>query len=515
MSRLRPTYALVRADFLERTRRYAYVATIAVTLLVGTLLLPGRNAGYETFLLDNFRGVYNSAWVGASCALLAAMLLSLFGFYFVKSAVERDRTTRVGEIIATTPATRFDYALGKMLSNFLVLASMAAIVCLTAIAMQLLRGESGSVDLLQIGSPFVLVVLPAVAVVAAVAVFFEMVPWLRGGLGNVAYFFAWMAYLVWSFQSNLRAPWWRDLLGGNLIVGKVWSAILRLDPHARTSSIEIGAVIGRTSHRSFTFGGLHWSGADVGGRLMWLLVALAITAAASFCFDRFSKSARSSATRPRGAAAAAWSAAIERCSAPVLDRLFGGAFGAVVLAELRLLLRGASFWWYAVAAGFLAFQLLADARTESLAIGLAWIWPMLMWSQLGTREHVYGTEQLVFPVPHPIRRQFAAQWLAGAILALIAASGAIVHYAVLANFAGIAGVAAGALFVPTLALACGALSGTTRLFEIVYLVLWYVGPMNRTLFDFTQAANAANFTIASLVLLALAIAARRVRLACA
>jgi hypothetical protein len=137
---------------------------------------------------------------------------------------------------------------------------------------------------------------------------------------------------------------------------------------------------------------------------------------------------------------------------------------------------------------------------------------MLVWSQLGTREHLYQTEQLVFPTLHPIRRQFTAQWLAAVILALALAGGSLVHWAVGGNLGGIEGVLAGAVFVPTLALACGALSGTTRLFEIAYLVLWYVGPMNRTMFDFTQAANAVGFALASLVLFVLAICTRKVRL---
>ncbi len=137
---------------------------------------------------------------------------------------------------------------------------------------------------------------------------------------------------------------------------------------------------------------------------------------------------------------------------------------------------------------------------------------MLIWSQLGTRERLYETEQLVFPTLHPIRRQFAAQWLAAVFLALLLAGGSLVHWAVSGNLGGIEGVLAGAVFVPTLALACGALSGTTRLFEIAYLVLWYIGPMNRTMFDFTQGANAAGFTLASLVLLLLASCARKMRL---
>ena len=512
MIRFWAIYALVRADVLERTRRYQYLATVAGTLLVGTLLLPARNANYETFLIDNYRGVYNSAWIGASCALLATMLLSLFGFYFVKSAVERDRSTRVGEIIATTSINRFEYALGKVLSNFLVLASMTAILFVTAVVMQLVRGENTSLDLGAIAAPFALAVLPTIAMVGAIAVLFEMIPWLRGGLGNAVYFFGWTFYLTWSVQANVRTAWWRDMLGANLIMGQIWSAIVRIDPHARLDSVEIGAMAGETVRRSFTFDGFHWTGGEVADRLMWLVVAACVTAAAALLFDRFARPARGAERRRTNAFVARWQSALERATTPLLDVVFGSPFGSIVLAELRLLVRGLSLWWYIVAAGFWIFQLAADAKSQSLAVGLAWIWPLLVWSQLGTREHVYSTEQLIYPTLHPIRRQFAAQWLAGVVLALVTAGGSLIHWTLSGNLGGIEGIVTGAIFVPTLALACGALSGTTRLFEIVYLVLWYVGPLNRTTLDFTQTASAPGFAIASLVLLTVAIGARKMRL---
>ncbi|HKQ98509.1 MAG TPA: hypothetical protein VJV75_11585, partial [Candidatus Polarisedimenticolia bacterium] len=44
---------------------------------------------------------------------------------------------------------------------------------------------------------------------------------------------------------------------------------------------------------------------------------------------------------------------------------------------------------------------------------------------------------------------------------------------------GLMGFACGAFFVPALALVLGLLSGTPRLFEALYLVLWYGGPMNQ------------------------------------
>lgn len=512
MSGIWPIWALVRADVLERTRRYQYLATVVATMLLGTLLLPGRNANYETFLIDGYRGVYNSAWVGASYALLSTLLLSIFGFYLVKSAVERDRSTRVGEIIATTSIGRVSYTIGKVLSNFTVLASVAAILFVTAIAMQLVRAESTSINLALIATPFALAVLPTVAMVAAIAVFFEMVPWLRAGLGNVVYFVLWTWYAAWSFEAKLHAGWVRDMFGVNLLMRQVWSALLRIDPRASPNSVEIGAEAGANVRHSFILSGFHWTAGDVSDRLIWIGAAFGVAVAAALLFDRFSKSFRGAQRRPPSALATRWSAAVERVTAPVLDAIFAGDLGAIVLAELRLLVRGLSPWWYAVAASLWLVQLGADAKVQSIAVGLAWIWPMLLWSQLGTREQIYGTEQLVYPTLQPVRRQFVAQWLAGIILALAMAGGALLHWGVRGDLAAIGGLVTGAIFVPTLALACGTLSGTTRFFEIAYLVLWYLGPMNRTMFDFTQAASAPGFLLASIALLVLALATRKLRL---
>lgn len=512
---LRAILAIARADVLERTRRYQYLASIVVTLVIGTLLVPGRGAGYETFLIDGYRGVYNSAWIGATFALLASLMLALFGFYNVKSAVQRDRETHVGEIVASTSIDRFDYALGKALSNFAVLGSMTVILFIVAVVMQFVRGESAALDLSQIGLPFAIVVFPSIAVTAAIALFFEVVPWLRGGLGNVVYFFAWIGYLVWSFNGEaLRVSWWRDALGANLILRQVWGALRSVDPGAKPSSVEIGAG-GEAARRLFVFHGFSWSAGEVAGRFAWFAIAIAIVALAALIFDRFANPVLSTNRRPRAGFVPRLQAATERRLRPLLDVFFPGNFGALVLAELRLLVGGLSMWWYVVAAGLFIAQIPAEAQAQSIVVGLAWIWPMLQWSQLGTRESVFSTEQLVYPTLHPIRRQFVAQWLAGVLLALLAAGGSLIHWAILGNIAGVEGIVAGAFFVPTLALACGALSGTTRLYEIAYLLLWYIGPMNRTTLDFTQGAYAPGYAIATFILFALAVAARRVRLAIA
>jgi hypothetical protein len=78
----------------------------------------------------------------------------------------------------------------------MVLASMAGVLAVTALAMQLARGESRAVGPGALLLPYVLFTLPVLALTAAAAVLAETVPVLRGGLGNIAWFFVWMAVAI-------------------------------------------------------------------------------------------------------------------------------------------------------------------------------------------------------------------------------------------------------------------------------------------------------------------------------
>ena len=60
------------------------------------------------------------------------------------------------------------------------------------------------------------------------------------------------------------------------------------------------------------------------------------------------------------------------------------------------------------------------------------------------------------------------------------------------QWTALAAWAVGALFIPSLALALGTWSGSSRMFEVVYLFLWYLGPMNRVpLLDYMGVTNEA------------------------
>ena len=128
--------------------------------------------------------------------IVCSAFLSLIGFYVVKNSIQRDEQTRVGRVLATTPMTKRFYTFAKSISNFAVLASMVLVMGVATLLMQLLRGEDPHLHLWQLLAPLILFALPAMAFVAALAVLFETLPVLRGGVGNIIFFFLWIFLLV-------------------------------------------------------------------------------------------------------------------------------------------------------------------------------------------------------------------------------------------------------------------------------------------------------------------------------
>jgi len=498
MRAFRVVYAIARADFLERVRRYSYL----ITLLFAVYLGYATGTGQISLRLGDYRGVYTSAWVGVMVSLVTTTFVSLVGFYIVKNAVDRDRQTGVGEILAGTPLTKVSYLLGKFLSNFAVLGSMVVVLALAAVAMQLLAAEDRAFHARVLLSPFLFLALPAMAMTAAMALLFETFRFLREGFGNVLWFF------LWTFGISL--PVATDRL--EIDPSGLWVVYESIVPAARAGipgyeggfSLSVAAKSVRVA-AGFHWNGIEWTAGIVGLRLAWTAAAFALVLCGAWFFDRFdpARSRRQSGARPlpEGSATPPRVAlesvtARPRIAASThLTPLASGALhsGAlrILAAELRLALKGYRWWWYAVAGGLLVAQFAAPLDiSRGPLLAAAWIWPILVWSALGTREARFGTEQLLFSCPGILSRQFPAAWIAGIWVAALTGLGAAVRLALAGQSAGLLAWAAGVLFIPSLALALGVWSGTSKFFEGLYTALWYIGPLNRTpRFDFTGSAN--------------------------
>ena len=78
------------------------------------------------------------------------------------------------------------------------------------------------------------------------------------------------------------------------------------------------------------------------------------------------------------------------------------------------MLKGHRWWWYAGAVIIFIASIASplDAVRGGVALA-ALIWPVLVWSQMGTREARFNTASLIFSSEHSIHRQLPAIWIAG------------------------------------------------------------------------------------------------------
>lgn len=488
MSRLRILWHLLRADFLERVRRYGFLVTLVFAGWLGYLV----SVGSIKLWIGNVRGVYDSAWVGALTAMVINAFLSLAGFYVVKNAVERDRLTGVGQILASTPMSKTLYTLGKTASNLAVLGSMVGVLAVFAVITQLLVAEDTHVRLWPLLSPFLLIAMPVMALVAAVTVLFETIPWLRGGFGNVVWFALWTAALSIPVVNVGKVP---DPIGMTLVAQDMQAEV-----DARFGKADRGFLLGSRDREEeaqvFRWQGMDWTPDLVFGRLSLFGLAAGISLIAALFFDRFD-TARASLAIPRRkrrkgangeetredevetgmpASAAPEHVTLTPLPAGTVFRIVG-----ILKAELRLALQGQRWWWYAAAAGLIIAGLTAPIEgVKQAVLPLAWIWPILVWSPLGNRESRFGTAELLFSAPRPVGRQLPAAWLAGVLVAMAIGGGVAVRLLTTGDLRGLGAWVVGAMFIPAMALALGVWSGSSKLFEALYLLLWYIGPMNRT-----------------------------------
>jgi hypothetical protein len=87
---------------------------------------------------------------------------------------------------------------------------------------------------------------------------------------------------------------------------------------------------------------------------------------------------------------------------------------------------------------------------------------------------------MVFSSRRPVLRQLPAAWLAGFLVtALFGIAGAVVFLST-GDLPALAGWLGAVIFIPTLALSLGVFSSGSRAFEVIYVIWWYLGPLQKT-----------------------------------
>lgn len=463
------------ADLRQRTRQQSYLVTLLVMALLAVLFFPGPQSQYQTLVINGYRGIYNSAWLGVCLALLNTLFLPIICFYLVKNTITFDRQSLISELIAATPVSKFSYLLAKWMVSLLILISVVFVMLITTMLLQLYFGESYNIQLWQLIWPQLVFVFPILCVISAIALLFESIPWLRGGFGNTIYFFIWITSIVHAVEGTT---------GVGTLLKKLEADVLIKFP-----ADDISSKIGITSTDD-TITTFIWSGTSMTQSHLWSMVPLLMIALLAFglsnvFFDRFTQT--NTTHNKSNKESSVITKSIEKIGKWSDKVLLGlsqySAMSRQWRLEILLLIKGLSNYWYIGLIGLNIAQLFVSPTILTTAlIPFSWLYCVLVLSPIGSQSKTYNTNELMAYCSFSSSKQTISLFLAAFFMLSLSTFVGLIRLVMLEQWLVVAQIGIGIGFSVALALFLGTITQTRRTFEVIYPALWYLGPMQSALY---------------------------------
>ena len=487
MPALQRFLAMLLADLRVRTRTARFWCVLAVMMVAAWWCLPGADAPYAAVMLwGGARGSFSSAWVGMVLAMAFTLLLNLGGFYLARGTLVRDIETRVWELLVATPMTRRAYLLAKWASHMLVFA-VIIVACLgVGLVAQWVRAEDRGIDLMELVKPVLLLTLPGLAMTAAAAIWFDLLPPLRRTAGNVLFFVLWTTALavgVAGFEAKspvVREGWISDA-GGLLVAGRDFHRV-REAQTGKPQGYGFSLFSPAPKAGIVRFEWRHWTvrPMDLLGRVLWLLAGMGMVLLAVPLLDRFAARTPGSEAQVRAPGLAL------RWLGTVLQPLARMAFGALVATELTACLRERPRWWWLAWVVVLGLQLFGQPEGMRMGLLLGWLLPLDVLARGALRERDQRTGMIVFSSAGAVWRVLASRWLVAVSLLLVCTFAGLTRLALQAPLQALAALAVTAALASA-GLAFAAVCRNARPFELVLVAAIYAATQGATLFNVQSA----------------------------
>jgi hypothetical protein len=485
-------YHIARADFLQRIRSYHFLIALGICVFLIYSFVPPLGSNYVIVSLGNYRGFYNSAWIGgmvASCVPFFALI----GFYLVNYAVKRDEDTGVGQIIATTRINKVQYLSGKLMSNFAVFLVMLLVIAAMTLIMFLIRGETGHIEFGKLVLPLLFLVAPSLFITACIALFFDSLTSLNRGVVNILYFFLWTFLISITMISPLL-----DILGGYVIMPEIRDTLSALHADWNGNHGTGIMVTGSTlNNKIFVWKGMTWTASLLLLRLFWMAASFGLVILASFGFNRFDTSRASSRAHRMPVRIRNKSFPVEDKAGlpsiqwqhvPLPETRF--RFFSIIKAEIRLMVRGKTKSGLIVTVILFSLSIFTPLNfAYQLALPLLWFFQILTLSEIGCREIKNRCSEYIFSAAFPLRRQLPATLSAAILFMLLLALPVALRLLMKGDLYHVYAIMAGAVFIPVFAITLGILTGGSKFFEVIFTVITYVYFNEVPLFDFTGAID--------------------------
>lgn len=456
-------WSVAKADFKERTRRFSFLVLCVLSVLAAFLFVPDPDAEMTSIAVDAqyFSQAANWTWIPMASAICTGVLLPVTGFFCLRNALSMDRKTGIADLVDTSPVGRVTYVFGKYLSNLLILFCILLVVSLTSFCMTIMRFSGMEISAVHCFSYF-LCMIPGIFLCAALALMSEAVPLFQSRIGvwmaGVVYFMVYVVCLSSLFDDSQGLIvrlfdmtgflWLKDSINRSVrdITGKAAQVAVFV--------YEDGMI---SNHRlpELFFVPLSFSQDRLPEKIGMMAAGIVLCIAASFFMRRYENTGKRSMVSEKA------------------HRKTNGH--GVFMTEFVLTFRSCSVVWFIVMLLLWLSMFFTDLET---AQGILWIlataWSCVLFSEYGCREKKYNLNTLLPAFFHAYSCQLLIRFGVGGIVSLLVSVPVILRTAYAGECSGAAAGIIFALFVPALSVFLGQISGSERLFEIIFLMICYV-----------------------------------------
>lgn len=460
-----------------RWRQPQLPLTLVLFALLTAAYLPEEGASYVTLTVGGQRGVYNPAWVGLVTALFGALIFSLPAFWMVRGLIDRDVRRGTWDLLSSSGVPLQPLLLARWASNTVYLCGLWAAVVLTSLPLLLIRSEAPGAQWWGLGTAFLTLTVPTLALVSAAATAGESLKRLRGGLGSALWVGLWLC-LVIGVLSNQPVL---DPTGVNAALQQVWTQMSG-QPTLKGAEISLGFKPTEQPTAHFIWNGLQFTGAFLITRLAWVLGAAALVVLSARFFQE-------------PASALVGMGKVQEPRRRRFTRL-SRFLPALSSLEWSLAWQAVPLWWKLGGVGLWAAGALTDHKALPLLVALPALTTLVALSREARLDELLRTTGVT-------ARLHASRFMLGLVCVLLPMTGIVFRTQ---SAADLLTVLSSATLLTGLAALLHRVGLRPMSSQLLLLTLWYVGPFQHTpVLDILQPGRWPGVLLTGLLLMALSL----------
>ena|GEM_PF-4278261 len=513
MNRLYQIYYIGKSDFIDRIRSKSILIITLLMVYISYLFFSENNSSiYYTlnYFYNGFfyRGIYNSTWLGWVSTIAFISVVSLIGFYFVRNSIMREKELLIGEITAATEVKSWIFIFGKAFGNLMFLLLQMFVVIITTIIMQFVRGESYFLNPIKLLTPFLILAVPTCFIIAVMAIIFDTIPFFTGTFGNVAYFFMWTGIIVASVQERVYSL--SDVFGMNT-AGRIVLEQLKCRFKEFKNMDYFSLGVSEALHgnvKTFVMDKVNISASVLFERVFWILIGILLLFLVAAFFKRtFLIKAKSAENAKNIRKNKEYNHQKRVVLSPVFEnKTYSNSF-FIIKSKFKIMSALPNLWWYAIVIICSVGVIFAERDIlYKFLIPAIWILPIFIWSKLGVIEKNFHMQDYLLTYKNYRDTELLNSITAGIIVTIVINISVIIKFLMIRNLIGVLYVLMAVFFVNALGIFIGSAFGSSTAFEMIYIILWYVGVLNGlSSLDFIGLTKNAAYTHTSAVLLLIGI----------